>query len=434
MEVINTARLRTYLANVGSPLDSGAQVCSCSTLTNVQLGDEPYDTPATDPAPWYDADVPESADFLGFLPLTIDGIDDPYPVTRTMTQAVTGGGALGPARVQPRTWTVTGLLIGASCCGVGYGLQWLSRAALGCTGSACGGDCATTFFCCPEEEMTPEDFNARYRRTFRRTALLSGPTITGRAGGGDCTDRCGGAEILTVEMVFGSATPWAYTDPVEVLSVSLPEVGDECVQWCLQESADGAGEPGECAVGSCHLKACTDSATGCEDPDCPPAVPPTATAGSSCFCTPLAYECDCYELDLTDRPNWSEDAPMFELSSGAAPLRGVQIAIYERLGADEGLTCEELTVKRRCEPIAEWNINYLAADAVLTLDGEVGRATLTCRGVCTSATNVVGRDGGAPVWPTLDCASYVVQVCVNALADPPAANASLTLSVSGRGL
>ncbi|MET7572954.1 hypothetical protein ABZT04_31335 [Streptomyces sp. NPDC005492] len=67
----------------------------CPTLTAEMLGDEPYTTPAADQAPWYDPNVPASEDFAGLLVLSMDGIDD-YPVKRSVTNAVTGGGVLGP--------------------------------------------------------------------------------------------------------------------------------------------------------------------------------------------------------------------------------------------------------------------------------------------------------------------------------------------------
>lgn len=438
----NSTQLAAYVANTGaSNLDFLAD-CGCDALTAEVLGDAPYTVPSDPAGPtgggaiWYDPDVPDSGAFLGALILTVEGMDD-YPVTRSVTTAVTGGGALGPARVLPRTITVTGILVGTSCCGVSYGLKWLQSAMQGCTGSACGGDCAVFYDCCSKETppLTAAQYNARYRRTFRRTALISGPTVTGKVGGGDCS-RCSGADVIQFEAVFSAATPWPYTDPVEVLDVSLPEVDDSCVEWCTFEAPGPIGEeqPGVCAQGSCHLKACVSAGNGCGDPNCAVATPPSPTAGTSCFCTALAFECDCYMIDLSTRPNWGTDVPTFELSSGAAPLRNVQIALYETTAADDGLTCEQIVAKRRCEPLAVWNVSYLPADAVLTLDGEVGRATVTCQGVCSSATNVWGRDGGAPVWPVLECSSYVLSLCVDALADPPAANAGLTMSVSGRGL
>ncbi|MFI8233855.1 ISL3 family transposase [Streptomyces sp. NPDC085900] len=128
IEVINTARLRAYLETVGSPLDSGSAICDCETLTNEVFEQLPYTTPddPDSPAPWYDPDVPGSADFAGFLPLSFEGIDD-YLVKRAVTNTVVGGGALGPARVQPRIITVTGILLGATCCAAEYGMHWLGR-------------------------------------------------------------------------------------------------------------------------------------------------------------------------------------------------------------------------------------------------------------------------------------------------------------------
>lgn len=106
---------------------------------------------------------------------------------------------------------MTGILLGATCCAVEYGLHWLGQALQGCTGSACGGDCVTMFNCCPGEEETAAAFNERHRRTYRRVALVDGPTVTTSDGDGSCTvgQRSIGADIITVEFVLVAATPWA---------------------------------------------------------------------------------------------------------------------------------------------------------------------------------------------------------------------------------
>src|SRR5690606_23228070 len=104
--------------------------------------------------------------------LSVEGLDT-HPVRRSVTTAVTGGGSIGPARVMPRTITVTGVLLGATCCGVEYGLHWLTEVLTGCTSGGCEGDCMTLFNCCPgEEEEDPEAFAARHRRSIRRVALV----------------------------------------------------------------------------------------------------------------------------------------------------------------------------------------------------------------------------------------------------------------------
>jgi hypothetical protein len=435
IEIINTARLRAYLATVGSPLTSGAdEVCGCDTITHETFEHLPYTTPddPASPAPWYDPDVPESAEFVGFLPLSFDGIDD-YPVRRTVTNAVMGGGALGPARIQPRTITVTGILLGATCCAVEYGLHWLAEALQGCTGSACGGDCVEMFKCCPGGEETPQEFLARYRRTYRRVALVEGPTVTARNGDGSCAaGQCSrGADILTVEFVLTAATPWAWTDEVPALSVSVPtDDGSDCITWCLHT---GAGAAGECADDApCRLAECLDTASLCADPACAPPLPPQPSSPSSCFCEALATNRACYELDLSARPAWSSDVPMITVLAGSEDLRRLTITLYERSEADEGLTCEEIAERKRCDPLAVFDVGYVPANGALVLDGQVGRAIVECGGTCETSTNVWGRSGAPLSWPEIDCGTLCVCLETDAILTP-ADDAMVTIGFTGRG-
>lgn len=269
VEVANAARLQVYAQTVGTPLTSGPS-CRCPSLTAEGLGDAPYTTPEEDRAPWWDPARPESADFAGWMVLSVEGLDD-HPVTRQVTGAVAGGAALGPPRVQPRTITITGVLLGATCCGVEYGLRWLARALEGCTrrncggcaGGRCGGSDLTVLACCPPEddlddspgmespgdesfgEVSPgEDLGvlSRWRRTLRRVALTDGPRVVARAGDG-CTGDLGGcqlgADMLTVEVVLTATRPWAWSDPVPVLDVPVPsDDGTECITWCVHTTPD----------------------------------------------------------------------------------------------------------------------------------------------------------------------------------------------------
>lgn len=431
IEVINTARLRAYLETVGSPLDSGSDICSCSTLTADILDPDgiPYTTPNDpgNPAPWYDPDVPESAQFVGFLPLDFDGIDD-YPVRRTVTSAVLGGGALGPARVQPRTITVTGILLGATCCAVEYGLHWLGEALQGCTGSACGGDCVQMLKCCPGEEQTPAEFLARYRRTYRRVALVQGPTVTARNGDGSCAaGQCSrGADILTVEFVLTAASPWGWTDETPVLNVGVPTDDDSaCIEWCIH-----TGE-GSCQ-GDCRLRDCPDIGAECADPFCASPPPPQPSTPSSCFCQALATNRECYDLDLTGRPAWSSDVPVITVYAGSRELRRLTISFYERSDTDIGLTAGEIADKKRCDPIAVYEIGFIPESGILTLDGQIGRAIVECGGTCETSTSVWGRDGAPPSWPEIDCGSIVACLESDVIV-PPADDATVTIAVTGRG-
>lgn len=429
IQVANAARLKAYLKSIGSPLTSGSDICLCDTLTNEILGDEPYTTPSDplEPAEWYDPDVPESAQFAGFLLLEMEGIDD-FPVERTVTDAVVGGGSLGPARVKPREITVSGILLGSSCCGVEYGLNWLKMALQGCTEAKCGGDCSQLYACCPSAEMTQEEFNRRYRRTLRRVALTDGPTVTGRSGTGDCGGTgCNiGADIISVEFTLTAATPWLYGDEVELLNVDLPrDTSDDCIEWCVH---DGSGT---CDGEPCRNAACTATADPCADPSCVAPTPPVPTSPDICGCVALATEQECYELDLSTRPQWVDDVPMIRVYAGSSDLRQFTISMYERTQADENLTCAEIADKKRCEPFARWEVSYLKAGTELTLDGQTGRATVECNRECSTATSVYGNNGAPPTFPVISCAGFCICLESNAFL-PPAADATFSFAVSGR--
>jgi hypothetical protein len=434
VEVWNMARLSAYLKNVGSPFDTGAAVCSCDTLTRAVIDNDPtapaYDTPATDPAPWYDVDVPDSAKFLGFMPISVDGLDD-NPRARTVTNAVGGGGVFGPVRALPRTITVTGLLIGASCCGADYGMHWLTEALAGCADTACGGDCATFYQCCPEATETPAQFNARRRRTLRDVALVAGPTVTDRVGGSSCGGTCGGGEIIQVEFTLVAASPWFWTDPTPVLDVPIPAGGSgDCVDWCVR----GSGGAHDCAPSECLFQACVSDSSACSDPLRTPVTPPQPQLPTTSFCIPFAPEVACYTLDLTARPGWSADVPMITINSGSSELRNLRIVFYEKPANASGLTCDEVANTNRCNTAEDFVITYMPANSTITIDGQTGKATLDCRGTCVSASTVYGdQDGGPLNIKDLDGCQYCICLESDNL-HVSAPDASVSISVTGRGL
>lgn len=433
-EVWNTGRLQAYLTNVGSPFATGPGICTCDSLTPevLGLGFSAYQTPALDPAPWYDIDLAVSGQFLGFMPLSVAGVDD-NPRARTVSNAVGGGGVFGPVRDLPRTITVTGVLIGTTCCGAEYGLHWLSEALSGCTGDACDGDCFTMYQCCPDPGMTADQFNAAYRRTFRRTSLVSGPTVVRRDGNGACASgNCAaGGDLITVEFVLVAAKPWAWTDPIPLLDVNLPigGPGSPCINWCLRDPVTdtGACDESECLFGDCTVD------TTCGDPMYPVPSPPQPSAPLTAFCVPLGTEQACYDVDLSDRPEWSSDVPMITLEAGSSALRNVRITVYTK-PAGTLLNCAAIADADRCDPLEEFVVTYMPAGSVLTLDGEVGRAIIDCNDVCQTATTVYGDQNGGPVlFAEMGCATYCVCIETDP-AYPPAADAEMSFSVAGRGL
>lgn len=463
-EVWNMARLQAYLTAVGSPFDSGPELCSCDTLTAENIGapGASYTTPddLANPAPWFDVDLPVSAEFLGFMPLTVTGTTD-NPRARAVTNAVGGGGVFGPVRVQPRTMTVQGVLLGTSCCGVDYGMQYLTEVLSGCTGNGCDGDCFEMFDCCPTELLTNVQLDAVHKRTFRRTALVSGPTEVSRQGTGSCArGNCAGGDLVTVEFVLVAATPWAWTDPTPLLDVPWPAAGTgDCVDWCFPAATatdcvlwDLSGT-GACAgmweldagfwcidvltadpcPGELCLHADCEAATDpCADPLRPVVAPPQPSAPSAPFCTPLAPETACYTIDLSMRPTWSTDVPIITVTAGSTELRNVRVTFYER-PTGTTLTCEEIAEANRCAPANDFYITYVPPGGVVTIDGQIGRAVTDCAGECRPASTVFGSaDGGPLVIKTLDCAEYCVCIEADPLF-PPGPGSSFELAVSGRG-
>lgn len=430
-EVINLVRLSAYLDNVGSPFNSGTSLCSCDTITAAMLGDTGYNTPSTDPAPWYDVDVPESALFLGVLPLSVTGWEDNTGV-RSVVNAVGGGGSLGPRRVLPRVMTFTVLLVSASCCATSYGLQWLERALQGCCGpDGCGGDDLTAYNCCPDAPTTKAVFDAAHRRTMRRVALTSGPTVVDRSGTGTCARGTCGADgdVLTVEFTLTAATPDWWTDPTPVVDVALPVGGTgACIKWCLPDDVTP-----ECA-GPCAFAPCPSSTLSVcgTDPRCAAPAPPTVTGPEPCFCVPLAYQRDCYTMDLTNRPQWSEDYPTLTIRAGSTDLRGVRVSVYERVPGDPA-TCDTVADNNSCTPVYEVFVTFVPANGVMTVDGETGRASVSCSGACNPATTVFGTSDGGPLKiQALSCAVYCLCISVSQQEDT-SVGSGMSVTVSGKG-
>lgn len=466
LEIFNSARLDCYLGSVGSGLDS-VGTCVCENFDHETLGHLPYVNPAYDLAPWYDPDIPESADFAGLMVLSVDGMDD-HPMERTVTRSVTGGAALGPSRALPRTITVTGLLLGATCCGVAFGMRWLSQALGGCTGDGCGGDCLTVYNCCPSATETPAEFKARHRRTLRRVALTEGPRVIARRGDACSGSTCcsAGSDIITVEFVLTAGTPWLWTDAEPVLEIPVPtDDGTGCITWCVhnapgdnpdpfcfsldnetclpggvrlqfdEETCDvlwpATDEPlGPCDT-TCRLKPCEDMASRCVDPACRVPVPPAPVPPETCFCHALGTNDAYCEMDLSCFPKCFGTVPIISVRAGSSDLKRVTIKFFERRPEHEGMTCAEVAEVERCNPHSVFEVAFVPAGGVMILDGQVGRAFVECMGDCGGSPDAFGGDGGPLEFPLLDCDSYCVQISADALATP-ASDSSISVALSGR--
>ena len=216
IEVANSSRMNTYLKNGIAP-GGGARtrvnMCGCDAIT----GCAEYDTPLTDQAPWVDNCAEESLDFAGLIIEEIEGLDNPFTNRQTSQSAF--GGSLGPQRLNLRTVTITGWLIGKTCCATLYGLTWLTQLLSGKIYDECNGDPAVNcglgemqfFTCCPEDPSPYEHIESanvgKFMRVAKGVGLISGPSVIDRFG--SCCSDCG-STYLQVTFTLGIENPYLY--------------------------------------------------------------------------------------------------------------------------------------------------------------------------------------------------------------------------------
>lgn len=138
-----------------------------------------YISPALDDAPWYDPDVPESAEFAGLFIEDIEGFDS--VVSRDFEAGAISGSSLGPLKLGGRCLTYTGWLRAKTCCAAEYGLRWLQEALLGdpsCNNCSVG-DLYMLKCCPPDTDTCHLDDVATYNDFVRALGLEITVTDTG---------------------------------------------------------------------------------------------------------------------------------------------------------------------------------------------------------------------------------------------------------------
>lgn len=153
-EIINTARTSVYLSRLLPTLD--VRNChDCEWLGRVTAEDtdwhngEVFSDPASDDAPWYDPDDPDSANFYGLYPLSITGVEDDAR-TATVTQSLDNGGFVTGVRRSTKEILVSALLFGQDEAALSSGMSWLRVALDGSTCASCDGDDLCLFAACPK--------------------------------------------------------------------------------------------------------------------------------------------------------------------------------------------------------------------------------------------------------------------------------------------
>lgn len=122
-ELINAARTEAYVAHQAPGMSFKRRQLE-SSLLHLALGDDKYESPAIDDAPWFDPRHPETGEFYGLYPLELQGFED-STLTAAATELLSDGAVVGSQRETSRSLRVHGLLVGTSEAGVQAGLAWL---------------------------------------------------------------------------------------------------------------------------------------------------------------------------------------------------------------------------------------------------------------------------------------------------------------------
>ncbi|MGW6458722.1 hypothetical protein ACWF94_22875 [Streptomyces sp. NPDC055078] len=374
-EIVNSARASVYAAE--HCLLTGCD--PCPDLATV-LNDVEYVDPVSDPAPWYDPAVPESARFLGVMGLDAIGFSQ-STLTRDAVQLVGDGAALGVARRAHREITYTALLLVLDECALSYALEWLSAALQGapCEGS-CNGEELGVFACCPTGDGTAE------LRHLYGVGLMAGPQLT-------AVRHLPEGIIGEVTWTLAASVPWIYREPLTTLTDWVDLADGDLVTFDPDEIY------GDCA-----------EATPClEDPLCPPPPLPirAPVPVDPCYPTGVAqFRRSFVAVSPVDQPEWLEAVPVLELETGGTALRRLVVRFWANpLGTD----CSELADP--CSACTDIQIPYLPAGATLTVDGRTQVAEVDCpSGVSGSATSspiLYGPLGAAFEWPVFSCPTGV---------------------------
>lgn len=134
-EVANSYRTLSYLRGGLGAVKWEVGSLGCAILSREVGGVAPFVSPSADPAPWYSAAFPESAQFLGFLITDLDF--KTLKVSRAIAQRLGGisGGIINFEQIEARGVHVKGLLMASTCPGLEYGRGWLySKLGSDCKG------------------------------------------------------------------------------------------------------------------------------------------------------------------------------------------------------------------------------------------------------------------------------------------------------------
>jgi hypothetical protein len=409
VEIVNSARAAALAGAAGIDLSCDP----CDELAGA-VGDDPYDwydlLGGVQESPWYDVTRPESRRFLGVFGLGVTGTEDGQ-MTRTPTDLIGDGVALGPLRRKGREVAFTVGLVCLDEGGVSYAIGWLAAALRGgaCGASACQGDAMCMFAYCPQSPLGSDELRHMYD-----VGLLEAPSVQSR------TYLSGGGIIVNVTFTLLCANPMIFSEP-------LPGVTD----WVdLNKGATLYGIDPDAVYSQCK------PASNCvDDPKCAkPRTPPRPPVPRS-SCVPRGkanFRQTLVPLDPRSAPDWFELVPVIEIETGSAEMRRLIVRFWNN---PSGAPCSTLTDP--CQACFDVSVPYVPKGALLVVDGRTQRAQVQCPQsasgeIAVGVPAMYGPQGRTFEWPVFTCPTGL---CVEVLSqrEATAKNAKVRVSLVARG-
>lgn len=446
-EIINLQRVTAYGHNLNltwlRPVDQ-------TTVLGPMLG-QTYTSPLVDNAPWISPDEGDSFEFLGLYPLDVTGLED-STVQAEVTESVLDGGVVGRLRRATKTVVFSAALIGASECGVEYGMRWLKSALQGnpcidsndCTGSnLCYLSCEPRLG--PGSSASVTACLDPYLRSLTKVSVTTGPVVTNKF----VMPSGGVAWTVSFTMVAGSPFEFMVERPL------INNFGVDTTPYVVPAPVSGSGAYGDGAYGdgaygsgaassgvlgtpplfdavgvpAVEYACAKPSYRPLYDPACPLVLaPPSVPSISvSCFAFPTAFTRRFFTIPQEEVPLYGQTVPIITMKTGAVEARLVRLRFYADVLNTHNPNDDP------CSYCGDIVFSYIPAFSSITLDGVQRIVYVDTPGQPRRrADAVVFKSDGTPFdWPELTCGfSYLAVLDMPETTVPPTVDLSLVGKVA----
>lgn len=228
-EIINSCRTLSYIRDGFAPAWSpGLAECDCCCPT-VDAGDYTFpDDVEGNPAPWFDPNRPESADFFGVL---VRDMHMSTPLAPSSVDSSTGRSCPIPV---PRVISIEADLVTSSAAATAYAREWIVRAlSAPCISGCCPSRNAEILLWC--EALNSGTAPTASLRTLIDIRLVSFEILEGE----DSYENCTGARFNAVLEV----EPFIFAEPIACVIDGTWDLSEGiCLDWSC-EDCPGPPEP-----------------------------------------------------------------------------------------------------------------------------------------------------------------------------------------------